>query len=318
MRIVFFGTSSFAAYILKDLLNNAQEQIVAIVTRPDRPQGRKLQISSSPVKECAIALCPEIPLFQPEKASDPEFALSLQKYEADLFVVVAYGEIIKSNLLQMPKIGCINIHASLLPLFRGAAPMQRALFNGVQETGITIIQMTPEMDAGDMLVQKSLRVPVSMTLGELEEEMQPLAAELLGQALVQIKNTGRLQGEKQDLKKVTFAQKLTAKDEKIDWSRSAESIHNQIRALSPFPGAWSEFEVAGQLKRFKVKKSLVEPLLQGTPGELLQFSCKQGWVVACGEGALRLCEVQVEGKRQMKAEECLRGFPPGAQIKIKS
>lgn len=316
MRIVFFGTSSFASFILKDLLVNQGEQVVAVVTRPDRPQGRKLQVSYSPVKECALELRPDLPLLQPEKSSHPDFAKLLQEFHADLFVVVAYGEIIKSNLLSMPKIGCINIHASLLPSFRGAAPMQRALLAGVQETGITIIQMTPEMDAGAMLVQKSLPVSSDMTLGELEGSMQLLAAELLKQALLKIRLEGKVQGEAQDVSLVTFAPKLKPEEEKINWSLSAQEVHNQIRALSPLPGAWFALEVAGQVKRLKIKKARLEPFLEASPGSFIQFSPKQGWVIACAQGAVRLLEVQLEGKRVMSVEECLRGLPQDGSVKV--
>lgn len=314
MRIVFFGTSSFASYILKDLLINKDQQVVAIVTRPDRPRGRKLQLSYSPVKECALVSCPEIPLLQPQKASDPDFSPVLQQFNADLFVVVAYGEIIRKHLLDMPKIGCINIHASLLPAFRGAAPMQRALLAGEKKTGITIIEMTPEMDAGDMLARESIPIPEDMNLGEMEEQMKTLAASLLQKVLLEIESKGRLVGQVQDTSLVTFAPKLTAEEERIDWLKPSTVIHNQIRAFSPLPGAWCEIQVGGHSKRLKIKKARVESQLSGAPGAFLQCSPKQGWVIACGVGSIRLLEVQLEGKKQMTVEECLRGFPPGSLI----
>jgi methionyl-tRNA formyltransferase len=157
MRIVFFGTSSFAARVLAKLIEH-EYQIVAIVTRPDRSKGRNLQSTPPPVKEIAQKIRPDIPIFQPEKASTAEFASTLLPFEADLFVVVAYGEIIKKNLLEMPKLGCINIHASLLPKYRGAAPIQRALMAGEKETGITIIEMSAQMDAGDILAIEAIPI----------------------------------------------------------------------------------------------------------------------------------------------------------------
>src|SRR5690242_8790378 len=158
MDIIFFGTSSFAAHVLEQLISQGYP-VRAIVTRPDRVQGRKLQIVFPPVKEAALRLCPQIPLFQPEKASTAEFAQTLSSFNAQLFVVVAYGEIIKKTILEIPTQGCINIHASLLPQFRGAAPMQRSLMAGVKETGITIIEMSPQMDAGDILALEAIPVP---------------------------------------------------------------------------------------------------------------------------------------------------------------
>jgi methionyl-tRNA formyltransferase len=178
MKIVFFGTSSFAAKVLSNLIERGY-QIVAVVTRPDRSKGRNLHASPPPVKEIASTFSSNIPIFQPEKASAPEFASLLKPLEADLFVVVAYGEIIKKNLLEMPTFGCINIHASLLPKFRGAAPIQRSLIAGEKETGITIIEMSPQMDAGDILAIEAIPISEEMTFGELEANLCDLSVKLL-------------------------------------------------------------------------------------------------------------------------------------------
>jgi len=305
MRIVFFGTSSFAAKILIKLIEKGY-QIAAIVTRPDRMKGRNMQPSPPPVKETALKFNLQLPIFQPEKASAPEFAETLRPLHADLFVVVAYGEIVKKNLLEMPKLGCINIHASLLPKFRGAAPIQRSLMQGEKETGITIIEMTPQMDAGDMLARESIPVPEEMTFGELDEKLNELAAKLIFRVIDQFKD-GTVLKVPQDHALATLAPKLTAEEEKIDWNKSANALHNQIRALSPFPSAWCQIKIGPDVKRLKIKKSKVIQMETPQAGALVTFG-KEGWVVGCGSHALRLIEVQLEGKKAMTAEECMRGI----------
>jgi methionyl-tRNA formyltransferase len=306
VRIVFFGTSSFAAKILSSLLIKRGDQIAAIVTRPDKLKGRNLHASPPPVKEIASKLQPNLPIFQPEKASAPEFANVLMTLDADLFIVVAYGEIIKKNLLEMPKLGCINIHASLLPKFRGAAPIQRSLMEGEKETGITIIEMSPQMDAGDILAIESIPIPKEMTFGELELQLCDLSIKMLFDVINQFE-TGKVAKTPQDHTLATLAPKITPEDEKIDWQKSATSIYNQIRALSPVPGAWCQIKIGHNVKRLKIKKAEVKENLDGDPGEILIFD-KDGWEIACGEGALHLIEVQLEGKKTMSAEECIRGI----------
>ncbi len=313
MNIIFFGTSSFAAFILEQLIKSGHK-VMAIVTRPDRVQGRRLQLSFPPVKEMALKLCPEIPLFQPEKASAPSFADTLSSFHPDLFVVVAFGEIIKKNLLEMPSLGCINIHASLLPFFRGAAPMQRCLMEGVKETGITIIEMTPQMDAGDILAIESIPVPSEMNLAELEEQLRFLATQLLFSVIEQFR-VGSVVKTPQDSTLATMAPKLTPEEEKIDWTRSAEQIHNQIRALSPCPGAWCQLQIGSELKRLKIKKARIFKTLDQEPGKLIHFG-KETWVIGCGSDAIELQEVQLEGKKALSAQECMRGIHQPLIVKI--
>lgn len=307
MNIVFFGTSSFAARILTRLIEK-QYHIGAIVTRVDRPRGRDLRLSFPPVKETAIQVCPQIPLFQPEKASAPEFAEVLRPLNADLFVVVAYGEIIKQNLLSMPKHGCINIHASLLPKFRGAAPIQRSLMAGDAQTGITIIDMTPQMDAGDILAIQAIEVPMEMTYGELEPKLCDLGAELVMEVLNQFQNSS-VTRTPQEHTLATLAPKILPADEKIDWNLSSAEIHNKIRALSPSPGAWSPIQIGNETKRLKIKKSLPLPpeaSQKCAPGAIIEAG-KNGWIVSCGQGSLRLLEVQLEGKKTLSADDFIKG-----------
>jgi methionyl-tRNA formyltransferase len=305
MKIVFFGTSAFAARVLAYLIEHKVD-IQAIVTRVDKPKGRHLEVSPPPVKQTALEVSPHIPLFQPLKASTSEFAQVLQRFEPDLFVVVAYGEIVKQNILEIPKKGCINIHASLLPHYRGAAPMQRCLMDGVLETGISIIEMTPQMDAGDVLSMQSIPVPPNMTFGELEQELCALGCSLVLRVIKELE-AGVEARKPQNHAQATIAPKITAPEEVIDWNRPARELHNLVRSLSPFPGAWCKILLGNQEKRLKIKRSLVEKSLSGAPGALLQFS-KEGCVVACGSEALRLVEVQLEGKRAMLVADFIQGL----------
>ncbi len=306
MRIVFFGTSSFASKVLSHLVRQSWIEIAAIVTRPDRPQGRSLQLSSSPVKREALQILPSTPLFQPEKASTEEFAATLRGLTPDLFVVVAYGEIIKQNLLKTPRDGCINIHASLLPKYRGAAPMQRCLMAGEKETGITIIEMVLALDAGPMIEQVRVAISDNMSFGELEQAMQSAAYEALDNALRAFAEH-RVVKVVQEEKDATYASKITPSEEKIAWDLSAETIHNRIRALSPTPAAWCVIRIGDQEKRLKIKRSLARSDLAGLPGQILPAE-KGELVVACGQGALQILEVQLEGKKTLPTPDFLRGL----------
>lgn len=310
MRIIFFGTSTFAARILAKLIDSKYE-VIAVITRPDRAKGRHLQPSPPPVKELVQKLNPSIPVFQPEKASAPEFAGILQAFHADLFVVVAYGEIIKKNLLTMPKLGCINIHASLLPKYRGAAPIQRALMAGEKETGITIIEMSEQMDAGDVLAVEALSIPVNLTFGQLELLLCELSCKLLFEVIGQFE-IGAVVKTPQEHALATLAPKLKPEEEEIDWTKPASLIHNQVRALSPSPGASTKIAIGSEQKRLKIKRAQVIDGA-GEPGAILTFG-KEGFVIACGEGALRLIEVQLEGKKAMIAGDFIRGIHSSVSI----
>jgi methionyl-tRNA formyltransferase len=308
VKIVFFGTSPFSARILAYLLEN-QFAIAAIVTQPSRPQGRSLEPVDPPVKCEAKRLSLNIPLFQPEQASSDTFASILREFQADLFVVVAYGEIIKKNLLEMPKKGCINVHASLLPKYRGAAPIQRALMAGEEESGITIMYMAPKMDAGDIITTASLKIPEEMNSGELSDKLCALACPLLKSVLEQLER-GDVERTIQDHEEATFAPKITPLDTEIQWDKKAQEIHNQIRALSPTPGAWCWVHIGSEKKRLKIYRSKISEkgVNAFLPKRILCYG-KEGWIVATGEGALELLEVQLEGKKKISAQEFIRGFP---------
>ncbi len=299
MKIIFFGTPYFAAEALRYLLG-AGISIAAIVTQPDRPKGRSGAPTPSPVKQ--IALEAGLDVMQPEKASQADFLASLASYRADLYVVVAFGQILPQSLLDIPPLGCINVHASLLPAYRGAAPMQRSLMDGVKETGVCVQKMVKQLDAGDVIAERKIDVPLDMTFGELQTALCRLSQDLLLSVIRQYANGVPL-ASKQDPSLVSFAPKITTEECQIDWSLPAASLHHRVRALSPRPGAWCWVQIEGEKKRLKILRS--HPLADcGQPG---QFTAART-AVFCSEGALQLLEVQPDGKKAMKASDWLRGL----------
>lgn len=303
-RLIFFGTSVFAAKILTFLLDHSIS-IVAVVTRADRPRGRHLHAAFSPVKE--VALARGLPILQPEKISTPEYALTLKEYNPDLFLVVAYGEIIKKAILDIPTSGSFNIHASLLPKYRGAAPIQRALMNAESKTGINIIEMTPQMDAGDIVAAQEVVISQELTFGELEKILCDAACVLTLEFLNALEQ-GKLVKIPQNQAQATFAPKILPDDMRIDWNRPAHELYNLIRALSPRPGAWCPIYFEGEEKRLKIRRARFVALdTDKPPGTLLAFSPQQ-WLVACGTNALQLLEVQLEGKKSLSTEDFIKGI----------
>jgi methionyl-tRNA formyltransferase len=305
LRIVFFGTSAFAASLLTFLDDALGCEIVAVVTRQDKPQGRNLELLPSAVKKFVLESTLSCPLFQPVKASTDECAEELKKLKADLFVVVAYGEIIKQNLLDLPRFGCINIHASLLPRYRGASPIHRAIMNGEKETGITIIEMVQALDAGPMLNKEAVSIGENENLSEVEAKLIEAACRAVLKTIEQIADS-KVVKEPQDEKLATYAPKLSADEERIDWKRSAREVHNLIRAFSPQPGAWCKISFGNTEKRMKIYRTEVLEEYSGAAGQVLEKS-KNALIVACGSGALKLLEVQIEGKRSMQIKEFLQG-----------
>lgn len=304
MKIVYFGTPAFAAEVLDYLIENGVS-VAAVVTKPDKPKGRSGHPVPCAVKALIQEKHPNIPLHQPAVISAPEESELLLHYGADLFVVVAFGEIIKQHLLDMPVLGCINVHASLLPKYRGAAPIQRAIINGETESGITIMHMVKKMDAGDMI--KMVKVPISqdITFGEYEKLLCKAGCEALLEVIGQLKN-GDAPRTVQDHAVATLAQKIELEDCRIDWSKPAQSVHNLIRGVNPHLGAWSQVTIKGEKKRIKIWKSRVIEKLHGAPGEILKAG-KGKLVVACGLDAIEILELQLEGKKMMSATEALRG-----------
>lgn len=296
MRIVFFGTPHFSAHIYEYLVKEGYE-IPAVVTKPDKAQGRSSKLVPTALKK--VAQCE---VLQPEKASTPEFEEKLKSYNADLFVVVAYGEILRQNILDIPRLGCINIHASLLPKLRGAAPIQQAIIDGEKVTGVTIIDMVLKMDAGDIIEMASMPIPDEMTGGELFEALMELSCPTLKKALLSFEK-GLVKRVPQNHDEATFVKKITPEMCQVNWTRPAVEIHNLCRALAPKPGAWCEI----QGKRLKLLKTRV---VEGnyTAGSLVSFS-KSKFVVGCGQNALQILRLQPGGKGAMDAQAFINGNP---------
>jgi methionyl-tRNA formyltransferase len=309
MKVVYFGTPQFAAEVLQYLLDNGVD-VVAVITKPDKALGRSQELQPTPVKTVALAHNPPVPLYQPPIVSDPTFAPILAQYDADLFVVVAFGEIIKQHLLDMPKVGCINLHASLLPKYRGAGPIQRCLINGEKETGLTVMHMVKKMDAGDAISTVVVPLDDEINYRELEEKLCKKGCKLLLDVIHDFAE-GIPSRIPQEPSGVTMAPKIELEECEIDWKRPAKTIHNLVRGVSPSPGAWCYVNAKGQKKRLRVLRTRVATLTPGTapgtaPGTIAQWD-SHGIIVACGDGALELLEVQLEGKKAMPASEFARG-----------
>lgn len=304
MKVVYFGTPQFAANVLKFLLEHFVD-IAAVVTRTDKPKGRSGKLVMTPVKEMLLKHYASIPLHQPEKVSSLEFRETLHSFQADLFVVVAYGEILKQEVLDAPKSGCINLHASLLPKYRGAAPIQRSIIEGEKETGVTIMHMVKKMDAGDMIRTEKVTIGANETFVDIEKKLCECGAKLLLK-VIQDFEKGGVTAYPQDETKVTFASKIEHEDCQIDWNRPAFQIHNLVRGVNPQPGAWCFAHIRGEKKLLKIKSTQLAPEVQGIPGAILKVD-ETGMVVACGSGGLRIIELQLEGKRAMRPDELLRG-----------
>jgi methionyl-tRNA formyltransferase len=302
MRVVFFGTPVFAAHSLSYLLDKGVE-VAAVVTRPDKPKGRSGKLISTPVKD--VALKHQIPVFQPVKVSSPEFADVLPAFNADLFVVVAYGEIVKQHILDMPALGCINLHTSLLPKYRGAAPIQRAVMAGESLTGVTIMYMAKKMDAGDIILSQSMPIGIDETFGQVEERLCEMGSTMLYQVISEFES-GPLKGIPQDEGLATFAPKVELEDCEINWHASNFQIHNLIRGAQPYPGAWSWVEIRGKKKRIKIQQSSLVDADEGQPGEILRVG-QEGMQVGCASGVINIQQVQLEGKKPMTPVELLRG-----------
>lgn len=311
MKVVYFGTPSIAAHILDFLLQH-QIDVVAVVTKADKRQGRAQHVHPSAVKEMLVQRYPHIPIIQPLKISTEEYQKLLASFEADVFVVVAYGEILKSFILQIPPLGCINVHASLLPKYRGAAPMHRAIINGEKETGVCIMEMVLALDAGAILQMVKTAIPEDMNVGELEQVLERIGQEALLETLKDLKNK-RDRKVVQDESLVTYAAKITPEECEIHWDLPTITIHNLIRGVTPFPGAWCKIKInrnsGAEEKRLKIKRTrIVELTKQEVPGTVIKYEQDQ-WLVATQDGCLQLLEVQLEGKKAASAAEFIRGYP---------
>ena len=300
MRVVFMGTPDIAATCLKKILADGFE-VVACYTQPDRPKGRGMKMVFSPVKEVAIAN--NIPVLQPENFRSDEDVAALAALQPDLIAVVAYGRILPQRVLDIPKRGCINIHASLLPQYRGSAPYQWAVLDGCKETGVSAQHMVREMDAGDVIDVEKTAIGENETAGELLDRLAVLGATLLSRVLARAASGDECRGCKQRPEDVTFAPMLDKTMCPIDWNKTAQQVHNQVRGLHPWPVA--TMELMGQ--KFKVHATKIVDR-KGAPGEILGLT-KTGLVIACGEGAVEITQLQAEGGKRMAAPDYVRGHP---------
>jgi len=297
MRVLFFGTPGFAVASLTALVGEGFD-VVGVVTRPDRPVGRHRSTASpSPVKEAALAEA--IPVLQPERPSAEEFLRQAAALQPDVSVVVAYGHILKESLLRVPPLGSVNVHASLLPRLRGAAPIERAIIEGCIETGVTIIQMDAGMDTGAILHQVATPIAPDETGGELRVRLAEMGALALVEALTLLEEAG-VTPRPQNEAEATYAPKLTREDERLDWHQAAEPVARRIRAFDPTPGAWTECRGA-PLKLFGARAAPGE----GAPGTVL--AAEETLRIACGSGAVEVSDVQPAGKARMPVRAFVNG-----------
>lgn len=299
MKIAFFGSSNFAVPSLKILIESSHE-VRAVVTQPDREKGRNLRISATPVKQ--LALRKNMKIYQPQDMNEAFFLKSLKGLSADLFIVVAFGGILPKSVLELPKTYSINLHPSLLPKYRGAAPINWAVINGETKTGLSVIRMNEKLDAGDIMLQRKVNIEREDTSESLGEKLSELGAILLLDAVRFIK-TGRISFKKQkDTRRIT-ARRLKKEDGSIGWTRRAVDIHNMVRGLVPWPGAFTFLD--GKILR--IWKSGTMPLYAKTePGKITDIY-KAGIIVACGKNSLVIKELQLEGGKRMKTESFLAG-----------
>ena len=303
LRIIFMGTPDFAVPTLMEIVGQGHE-VAAVYSQPPRPAGRGMEERKSPVHEAADRL--GLPVFTPTSLKSEEEQAVFAAHDADVAVVVAYGLLLPKAILDAPQEGCLNLHGSLLPRWRGAAPIQRAIMAGDAQTGVQVMRMDEGLDTGDIAMSETIAIGKDMTAQDLHDRMMVLGADLMVRALAAL-SRGALTSQKQAESGVTYARKIDKAEARIDFASPAAEIHNRIRGLSPFPGAWVEMTIRGKPQRVKILRSeLAEG--EGEPGILMS----EDMVVACGEGAIRLLELQRAGKGAMKAE----AFGRGADLKV--
>lgn len=301
MRIVFMGTPDFAVGSLQALCESGKHEILAVVTQPDRPKGRGNKLLQTPVKEYALAQ--GLTVYQPQKVKTPEFVELLHGLQPELIVVAAFGQFLSKEILELPKYGCINVHASLLPKYRGAAPIQYAIIKGEKESGVTIMQMDIGMDTGAMLDKVVVPIAENTTMGELHDALREQGAALLLQVIDKIA-TGTAVAEPQDDAQATYATLLDRSMEHIDWSKTAQEVHNLIRGFNPAPSTFTKLPNGKSLKIWGSK--MTDKSSAAAAGTVIATG-KHSFFVACGEGVLEITEVQPESKKRMPAQVFLNG-----------
>lgn len=298
MKIVFMGTPDFAARALEALID-AGHEITAVVTQPDKPKGRSSELIPSPVKVCACRH--QIPVMQPKRIKTPEAVAELKQYEADVYVVAAFGQILSREILDIPPYGSLNIHASLLPKYRGSSPIQRVILDGEEKTGVTIMQMDEGIDTGDMLYKKEIPILPEDDFESLHDKLMYLGGEAIVEAL-ELLTLGKLIPEKQDDALSCHAPMIDKSMGEIHFEMSAVQIDRLIRGMTPWPSAFTYYKG----KQLKVWKAVPVEGTAGTPGEIIRVE-KDSITVACGEGALQIYALQLEGKKRMNTHDFLLG-----------
>lgn len=301
MRIVFMGTPDFAVGSLQALCESGKHEILAVVTQPDRPKGRGNKLLQTPVKEYALEQ--GLTVYQPQKVKTPEFVELLHELQPELIVVAAFGQFLSKEILELPKYGCINVHASLLPKYRGAAPIQYTIIKGEKESGVTIMQMDIGMDTGAMLDKVIVPIEENTTMGELHDALREQGAALLLQVIDKIA-AGTAVAEPQDDAQATYATLLDRSMEHIDWSKTAQEVHNLIRGFNPAPSTFTKLPNGKSLKIWGSK--MTGKSSAAAAGTVIETG-KHSFFVACGEGVLEITEVQPESKKRMPAQVFLNG-----------
>lgn len=301
MRIVFMGTPDFAVGSLQALCESGKHEILAVVTQPDRPKGRGNKLLQTPVKEYALEQ--GLTVYQPQKVKTPEFVELLHDLQPELIVVAAFGQFLSKEILELPKYGCINVHASLLPKYRGASPIQYAIIKGEKESGVTIMQMDIGMDTGAMLDKVVVPIAENTTMGELHDILREQGAALLLQVIDKIA-AGTAVAEPQDNEQATYATLLNRSMEHIDWSKTAQEVHNLIRGFNPAPSTFTKLPNGKSLKIWGSK--MTDKSSAAAAGTVIETG-KHSFFVACGEGVLEITEVQPESKKRMPAQVFLNG-----------
>lgn len=303
LRIVFFGTADLAVASLDRLVDGAGYAVEAVVTQPDRPKGRDLKVHPSPVK--SEALRRGLRILQPKRCRDAEFLSTLSGLAPDLVVVAAYGQILPIAILDVPVHGCLNVHASLLPKYRGAAPIQWAILNGDHESGVTIMKMDPGMDTGDILTQRTTTIHDSDTARTLHDRLAQIGADLLIETIPGVLEN-RILSRRQSEQAASYARKISKADGRLDWTKPAIDVRNQVRALAPWPGTFTNLTSDNKTRLLKIGQVEIVEGYSGEPGTILRSSHGE-LVIACCKSALRVVSLQLEGGRRMTSEQFLAG-----------
>jgi methionyl-tRNA formyltransferase len=311
LRVIFMGTAQLSCDSLRALIESPGCQVVAVVTQPDRPKGRDLKLQPSAVK--VLTLQVNLPVLQPERARDEKFLGALRELRPDLIAVAAYGQILPQSLLDLPRWGCLNVHTSLLPKYRGAAPIQWAILNGDSETGVTIMKMNAGLDTGAILAQVTTPIHAEDNSETLHDRLARLGADLLVKTIPEYV-AGKISARPQPAEGVSYASKIKKQDGLIDWTQPARVLWNRVRGLVPWPGAFTYLPGQPQPHLLKIWQAEVVER-SGSAGEILQTD-KTGIVIGCGRDALRILALQREGGRRLPAQEFLAGHPllPGQKL----